>query len=578
MSLREAVEQAFTAGGADAPHLLDPGGRIRRLSFGGTAMVAKRCPAEAARRELACATRARQLLRANPIDAPIELRVVVPDLVDLTGGACALVAADLGETLAAHRADAARWLPRPVVEVMLRGLLDAGIEWSGFVPRNLFVRDAGLYAIDWEDARFCDSPAGPDEVTVAKWDVGWSDVYRSDPGFRARFSPRRSVDGSPLDDFEVNLRELTAPGATGTAIRTRGAELTLRSELYAPVLTGDLTPAELGHLADELLPAPWSVFHTALTAWARPRLGDAGYAALLSTVCRAVGPLTAGYDATTALPTRWIRALLLSVDEATPDQRGAEPLGVLVERMTSLAGHTGLEAAERRAGVAEAILVRVCDLVVAALDLDGLQLLLRGSLAQGVVTGRSDVDFELSGPAHPRGHAGAEALVVGALASFGITAEATVGRPVEADLCDPGAGTTRDLHEWMELRRPGSAAHDPGWLDAVIRADPAGLAIRQSEYERAGREHSAKYLWFEARAALARVVMRATPSVPPVTVPDQFAALPELLGHDDARELRAVVLGALDQRELDHADPARCADLRGRLDTIRERHGLPGPA
>ncbi|WP_213451199.1 hypothetical protein [Rhizomonospora bruguierae] len=577
MSLREAVEQAFTVGGVDPPHLLDPGGRIRRLSFGGTALVAKRCPAEAVRRELASATRARQLLRAAPIDAPLEVRVVVPDLIELAGGACALVAADLGETLAAHRADVARWMPRQVVEAMLWGLLDAGIEWSGFVPRNLFVRDAGLYAIDWEDARFCDGPARPDEVTVAKWDVGWSDVYRADPSLRAWFSPRQGVD-SPLDDFEMNLRELSAPGVTGAEIRTRGAELTLRSELYAPVPTGDLTPAELGHLADELLPAPWSVFHTALTAWARPRLGDTGYAALISTVCRAVGPLTADHDATATLPTRWIRALLLAVDEVTPDQSCADPLSVLAEQVTALAGHTGLEAAERRAGVAEAILVRVCDLVVAALDLGGLQLLLRGSLAQGVITGRSDIDFELSAPAHPRGHAGAEALVVDVLASFGITAEATAGRPVEADLGGPDAGTTRDLHEWMELRRPGSAAHDPGWLGAVIRADLARLATRQSEYERAGREHSAKYLWFEARAALARVVMRAAPGVPPVTVLDQLAALPELLGHDDAQELRAIVLGALDQRELDHADPARCADLRGRLDAIRERHGLPGPA
>ena len=80
-----------------------------------------------------------------------------------------------------------------------------------------------------------------------------------------------------------------------------------------------------------------------------------------------------------------------------------------------------------------------------------------------------------------------------------------------------------------------------------------------------------------ARVALARVVMRATLGVPPVAVPDQLAALPELLDQDDARELGVIVHGALDQRELDQADPTRCADLRLRLDAVRERHGLPGP-
>ena len=65
---------------------------------------------------------------------------------------------------------------------------------------------------------------------------------------------------------------------------------------------------------------------------------------------------------------------------------------------------------------------------------------------------------------------------------------------------------------------------------------------------------------------------------PPVAILDQFASLPELLSPADTQEIQEIVLNALAQRELEHADPDRCADLRGRLDRVRERHDLPGPA
>lgn len=578
MSLGQALLQVYAAEEAGVPYLLNPGGAVRRLTHAGRTLVAKRRPFEAAESELASAVRARQVLGTVPTVHSLKLHVVVPDLIELVDGTCALVSPDLGDTLAVEGADAALRLPRPVVAEILRSLLNAGIEWSGFVPRNLFLRGQDLWAIDWEDARFRADPVRPDEVTTTKWDVGWSDVYCGDPDFRSSFPPRAGAGGEPLDEFEQTLRELSDPRYSDAELRTRGADITLRSELYAPVPHGTPTPAEIGHLADEVMPERWSVFHTALTAWTRARLDDAAYARLLGRMWHEGGIAPDG-AAATAIPSEpWIRALLTEADEATSDEGAAGSLGSLAERLALLAGVTGLEAAGRRADIAEAILVRICDLVLPALGLSGLQLLLRGSLAQGVVTAGSDVDFELSGPTQPHGHRGVESLVVDALAAFGIGAEASEGRPSEVDLGDPDSGPTRDLHEWMELRGPGSFAHDPGWFAAVVPVDHAHLANRQSRYEQAGREATAKYLWFEARAALARVVLRAAPGVPSVAVLDQFGALPELLGPGDAQELRDIVVNALEQRELEHCDPVRCADLRGRLDRFRERHGLPGPA
>ena len=81
---------------------------------------------------------------------------------------------------------------------------------------------------------------------------------------------------------------------------------------------------------------------------------------------------------------------MIAVDETTSERQGSSSLGSLAERLATLAGDTGLAAARQRADVAEATLVRICDLVVTALGLSGLQLLLRGSLAQGVVTASSE--------------------------------------------------------------------------------------------------------------------------------------------------------------------------------------------
>jgi hypothetical protein len=124
----------------------------------------------------------------------------------------------------------------------------------------------------------------------------------------------------------------------------------------------------------------------------------------------------------------------------------------------------------------------VCDLVIKPLGLTDLQLILRGSLAQGVVSNRSDLDFELSSTAHPHGHRGAERLVVDILGTFGLASEASDGRPAEVDIHDSSSGLGRDLYEWMELRRPGSVVHDPGWLADVLQPDPTLLVTVRSSY------------------------------------------------------------------------------------------------
>ncbi|MEU3568615.1 hypothetical protein AB0E96_09330, partial [Kitasatospora sp. NPDC036755] len=58
-----------------------------------------------------------------------------------------------------------------------------------------------------------------------------------------------------------------------------------------------------------------------------------------------------------------------------------------------------------------------------------MELILRGSCAQGVLGRGSDVDFELSSPDHPTGHRALEDLVIEALTCLGLAAEGSAARP-----------------------------------------------------------------------------------------------------------------------------------------------------
>jgi hypothetical protein len=111
---------------------------------------------------------------------------------------------DLGQPLAMDRPRAGRLLPRPLVAAILTALFDAGVEAPGFVPRNLFCDDRVLHVIDWEDARLATTPVLPDAVTLAKWDIGWSDIYAPRGGC-PRYAWRPTTQLEPNTPINVPL-------------------------------------------------------------------------------------------------------------------------------------------------------------------------------------------------------------------------------------------------------------------------------------------------------------------------------------------------------------------------------------
>ena len=135
----------------------------------------------------------------------------------------------------------------------------------------------------------------------------------------------------------------------------------------------------------------------------------------------------------------------------------------------------------------EALLVRISDLVTASLGLsDDLHFILRGSLSQGLLPNKSDLDFELSSPQHPDGHRDVEQVVLDILAAFGIDAEASAGRPTEPDLHDAvdRSEPVTYTNGWNSGARDPKSMTRPG-CDRPFNPDPGRLAGTASRYGRA---------------------------------------------------------------------------------------------
>ncbi|MEV7776686.1 hypothetical protein [Kitasatospora sp. NPDC088351] len=584
-NLAVSVQRAFDVQGGERafehPGFFDVSGLVRRLRHQGRDVVAKIRSAEEAISEQRLAAEAARRLSGLMSAGFGAVTVCVPEVVHLPGRRAALVSPYLGTPLSAPSATRLGLSAEAVAE-LLTALLARGVEASGCVPRNMFCHGGRTVLIDWEDALLVPPCAAPDRLTLMKWDIAWSDLFGDDLRLREHIPASAPRDEPALDGFETVLATWMSAATSQQEVRRHGIEATLASEL--PVSeAAPASAADLGHLAEDVLPQRLGVFHTLLTARLREQHGDTAYAVLLGqlhTLAERSGPTGSRVD---ALRRGWMLALFSAVESQRPG--GAQPLPQLVGRLTGLASTSGWAAACERAEVAEELTSRLARVVLAVLGRDDLDLLLRGSCAQGVLGLNSDVDFELSSAECPTGYRPAEDLVIEALGCLGLAAEGSAARPVERDLVSADGRVSRDLHEWCELRRPGSAHHDPGWTAALLPTPSTEVLGRPSQYEVQGREDTAKYLWFESRAALARLVfVTPTLSPRPVTLGQQLAVLPGLIGDREAAELRGLVHETFALREA--ADPSQqaggdaereCSRLAGRLDRLRQRLGLPGP-
>ncbi len=485
--------------------VVDVAGRFRSFSWRGGRYVLKRAASQqAGERERALAVQAAARLAA----AHATLRAIVPELlvIDVRGAwlASPYLGPSLHESFVERRL---RWEPADVVRV-LGEMRRAGLEWAGFAPRNLIACDNGLFGIDWEDLRI-DIPhsGGWSDLTLFKLALNWAGVFGSaDCAHAVLASQQRTWRSVALDDFEQSWRGLRGGRDDDAAARRACRAICFESEQPVVDQPSDLLSAqEVGHLVSDLLGSPLDVFYAAVTA--RHRRDDqdgARCVAFLRDMTRRVDAALRladhcqrGQDRTLVCETMTRSIGLLAGAWPT---RAPDGLAGASCRLHHLRGRRGLASALLRAKLVEEVATVLWrsarDLFAWEVD---LQFLLRGSVANGVCSVDSDLDFEISSPERPNGFPEAEDLLGALLDGFGIRSENSTGRPTERDIIH--AGGSRDVLEWLELRDL-DGGHTP-WPHACGgRNRPENVIL--GGFEREARRMDGKHLWLAVRGTIAR--------------------------------------------------------------------------
>jgi hypothetical protein len=490
--------------------VIDPHFRLRRFAYSGTYYVAKAVSTQTAHLERAAAVAAADRLDNAQVGV-FKLVVLVPDLVQIDDGRTVLVARDLGAPIPATPGGAAG------LELVMSGLakllVARGVEWRGFAPRNLIIDQGAqcLWLIDLEGAILHAGVAAALSRTILlKWRLNWRQAFTAGgPLERAILAiPRRPGVTSDLDAFErclLNTVEWT--GDLDTLLDYADAA-TLEAEVpLAGLPPGRLSAFAIGHYLDEVLPPPVSVLVTFLCARLR-RLDANGATAMYSKLSLAIRAIPPGRCA------ERVPDLILPILDATialGTGKGPHSFSNLLASLMSLRDEQGWSAAITRA----VILGRICAAAYVCVTeafpfLPKCDLVLRGSVGQGLASRQSDVDFEISSVAFPGGRPGLEALIASLLGLFGISAEGSRARPTEPDLVGEH-GHRRDANEWSQLRDPATDER-PLWLEGLFPQARDGwwtdLSLFELAQPRAALD-TPSYRFKCVRAALARAAAKA---------------------------------------------------------------------
>jgi len=480
-------------------------------------------------------------------------QVVCPLPDSLTG----LISRDLGPTLFSS-------LPSPGLQDTLTAILQRlhamGIDWKGFAPRNIVYdeTESQFHLIDLDDTLFHDSlfPVVR-RCSKLKWRLNWEQIWPQMGSLSAAIDaiPARKVpDLAELDDFERTLVDLAGPQPALGPLIDRSDTATLLAE--RPFISADgpdPTPFAMGHLLDELFPRRVSVFLTFLFAQIRQD-DPSGFAILITDLDETIGTQRGERSRP------HLSAVLLRILAAVPSEfagtQGFDATALSGDLQT-LANSSGLDAALDRSRIAESIINGLAlTLCYAFPFLARPQVILRGSVGQGIMTRFSDMDFELSSETHPHGRPPLEALLCDLLACFGLAAEGSDQRPTELDLTGMG-GHHRDANEWSQLRHPLTRGGRPDWLRALFPDADRSWWRRLSLYER-DRPVSAKrngaYLFKATRSTVARLAARN--GCVSSHILTQLATIDKTTPPNTAAHIRSLLVSSVLAREGAISDPA----------------------
>lgn len=479
-------------------------------------------------------------------------------------------------------------------------LLKLGVEWSGFLPRNMFFKNNKWYCIDFEDVIFHNNTnCTIRDLTVFKLLLGWGQIYGKCQVQKAldKILAEREVVFSELDSFETALSELL-DSTSESYTRSFGFDITYESELpvKSPILEKNcLNSMDIGHLMEDILNNNYlSVWYTISTAKIRKDFGDDYFASFLN----CFEHLMIVWLSETNIPIQnneemkqlqqiSVCLLLYSLSYSTETlyyqlsltKRITEvfdlfelslPCFAKIKHFQKLRSSKGWKAAIERSQCIHEFLNDIYKIITISLqNLSDYDLLLRGSCGQGLMTIKSDVDFEISNNHKPNGFLAAEKLLATILRLFDIDCDCSTDRPTEIDLIST-QGYTRDFHEWSELIIPGSKTINKGWNNNLYNVE--NVWRYYSDYETQKHNLSTKYLFFQIRAIIERYAIKH--SILQSQIPEILNALSGHIPNEDVEQLVHIAHQCLNCYESNTVDSEEIINLKLIIDNMYMKLGI----
>ena len=560
--------------------LFDFKGKFKSFAFRNKNYIIKTFNNNAIPQEYINAKRAKQLLKN--IDS---YYIPIPKLI-VSDNKIALLYPDYGYTLH-ENVDTLPQIPLDKIMYCFKDLLSHGIEWAGFLPRNIIKEKNRLIFIDWEDVTFNNHPKiSISDLTFFKMILGWSQIYGSTEQIKEVIKKNNiTIYTTSPDNFEFTYGNLTNTKDI-KKIKQKATLITLDSESHSlHNTTTDLSFMDIGHIIDDLFSTNISVLYTCCSATIRKTHGDLYFSTfadafenVLCFVLRDNDNGTIIYPLPEIQKTILLFLLYFFQEPSITKLNVIKELNNIIElndffeRESCISSYIlkfisyeeiGITNAISRSSCMHNFLFELFEIIKTFLAYDKpIFLLLRGSCAHGLMTINSDVDFEVSNWDFPYGHSALELLISDILNIFDVKNEGSCGRPQEVDVFINGY--TRDYHEWTELTCPNNIIRNKGWLN---NQTPIGFSEQKwSEYEKKNKYISEKYLFFKARTLVMRLAIKNNISC--TFFSEQLSELENYINPKIIEKIKKVIEETLYLYETNKNDIKRIWELNEQIDNL----------
>ncbi|UES60267.1 hypothetical protein GFK91_31645 (plasmid) [Roseibium aggregatum] len=517
--------------------------------------------------------------KASIVLSNSRIMPVVPSIYNIAGSSF-LVTNYRGQTLHETMFSLSRKEQFQTFELLLAQLIETDTQWVGFAPRNLITQEdsALFFAIDWEEIIPTSRSKKWLPSTLFKIALNWSYLFET-PYHAYEFLEKRvkpDFSNLSLDKFEVSFLGLVGKKMSQKEAFHSCVNISFISEAPTKVVSSDLmTPQEIGHLISDLFGSPIDVWYASQLSYVRKNVTNRIdiFLEFFTRRLEKVLNCSCSPEHYKAVKKNALQSILCLADTKFDWVEGdinKNTILVCLKRLDSLQTKRGLKAAIARSHTIDELMCRIWSSCRHNFGWNNnTQLILRGSAGQGLLSIKSDVDFEISSPDCPEGQPSWEALFRTLMGAANVESEGSSGRPKERDIS--GKTWSRDIAEWLELRSICSDGKSVPWLFMEVARNSASCDL--GIFESTGLTMTPKNLWFATRTLISRLAMALGQSSP-LTI-DQLSYLQKSKMVKEASRFEELLVGSLQAYE--NGSSEKLESIFSLLQDVASQHNLPTP-